>query len=164
MKLFTALAQPLKLEVNAIFETSCVAAFDEINDAISPIPDAAKPVLTLLFIQLKVAPEGELEKVIIGTLAPEQTTGFSGEMVITGVGLTVIVIVCGAPEQPFMTGVTVSVDTCGVETVGAVKAEILPVPDAVKPVFRLLFVQLNVAPAGKPVKLIAAKLPPEHTA
>jgi hypothetical protein len=93
VKLFTALAQPLKFEVKVIFDTSCVATFAEIKDAISPMPEAAKPVAVLPFDQLKVAPEGALVNAIIATRAPEQTTGFIGEIVIVGVGLTVKVTV-----------------------------------------------------------------------
>jgi hypothetical protein len=72
-------------------------------------------------------------------------------------GLTVMVKVCGVPEQvgekPSV-GVTVIVAVIGVvPLLVALKVAILPVPLAAKPIAVLLFVQLKVAPA-EPLKLI----------
>ena len=59
-----------------------------------------------------------------------------------GVGLTVMVKVVDAPVQPFAEGVTVIVEIITVEPVLiTVKAGILPVPLAVKPMLGVLFVQ-----------------------
>ena len=73
--------------------------------------------------------------------------------------------VCGVPEvvQPFKLGVIVMVDTCCVATVAAVKAAILPIPEAAKPVLKLLFVHVKLAPVGVLVKADAATFDPEQT-
>ena len=60
-----------------------------------------------------------------------------------GVWLTIIVKVIGVPEQPFETGVTVIVAVTPLPLLLiAVKAAILPVPLAAKPMLGVLFVQL----------------------
>ena len=60
-----------------------------------------------------------------------------------GVGFTVIVKVSAAPVHPLADGVTVIVAVTGVLPVlAAVKAAMLPVPLAARPIEALLFVQL----------------------
>ena len=60
-----------------------------------------------------------------------------------GVGLTVIVKVVDAPVQPFAEGVTVMVAVIGAFVVfTAVKAAILPVPLAARPMLGAVFIQL----------------------
>ena len=120
-----------------------------------PVPLAAKPVAVLLFVQLNVAPEGELLKFIAETVAPEQIAWLEGK-ITEGVGLTVIVNEVPALEQLFNVGTTVIVETCCAETFDAVIATILPVPVAEMPVAVLLFVQENVAPKGILEKVVAA--------
>lgn len=58
-------------------------------------------------------------------------------------GLTVMVKVWAVPKQPFTVGVTVMVAITGLAVpFVAVKAAIVPVPLAAKPMVVLLFVQL----------------------
>jgi hypothetical protein len=60
-----------------------------------------------------------------------------------GVGLTVIVNVWAAPEQPFAIGMTTIVATTGADVLFvAVKPAILPVPLAARPMLVVVFVQL----------------------
>ena len=57
--------------------------------------------------------------------------------------MTIIVNVVGVPGQPFATGVTVIVAVMALApALMAVKAAILPVPLAAKPILVVLFVQL----------------------
>lgn len=73
---------------------------------------------------------------------------------VVGLAFTVIVKITGVPVQP-LEGVTVIVATIGAFVVFlVVKLEMLPVPDAAKPIAVLLLVQENVAPVD-PVKLMA---------
>ena len=73
-----------------------------------------------------------------------------------GVGLTVMVNVCGMPGQPAADGVTVIVAVTGaLVALMAVKAGIFPLPEAAKPIVGLLFVQLKVVPLTAPEKFIA---------
>ena len=64
--------QPFKVGVTVIIEICCVVTVAAVNEAILPVPLAAKPVAVLLFVQLNVAPEGKLLKFIAETVAPEQ--------------------------------------------------------------------------------------------
>lgn len=67
------------------------------------------------------------------------------------------------PVQPAAEGVTVIVAVIGALVVlMAVKAAILPVPDAASPIAVLLLVQLYTVPATAPVKFIAAVVDPLH--
>ena len=60
-------------------------------------------------------------------------------------------------------GVTVIVAVTGSAPVlVAVKAAILPAPDAARPMEVLLLVQLNTVPATAPVKLMAVVVAPLH--
>ena len=68
------------------------------------------------------------------------------------------------PAQLFALGVTVITPLIGEELVLVpVKAEILPVPLATKPIAVLLFDQLYVAPLTALLKLMADTLAPLHT-
>ena len=72
---------------------------------------------------------------------------------ITGIGFTVIVKVPGVPGQPLMIGVTVIVATTGVLPVMVgLKAAILPVPEAARPINGVSFSQEKVTPAVVLVK------------
>ena len=80
-----------------------------------------------------------------------------------GVGFTVMVNVCGNPEQPEADGVTVIVAVTAVlPGFTAVKAAIFPVPLAANPIEVLLFVQLKDVPLTAPVKVIAFVVAPLH--
>jgi hypothetical protein len=133
-----------------------------VNALILPVPEAAKPVLILLFVQLKVAPKGVLVNAIAATLPPEQTAWFAGKVTV-GVGFTVIVNGLAGAEQPFKVAVTLIVETSCEVTLAAVIAAILPIPDAKMPVLTLLFVQLKVAPDGVDVKFVAEIVEPPQT-
>ena len=61
-----------------------------VNEAILPVPLDAKPIATLVFVQLKVPPVGVLVKFVAGTALLLQTEKFDGTLTV-GVGLTVIV-------------------------------------------------------------------------
>jgi hypothetical protein len=79
-----------------------------------------------------------------------------------GVGLTVIVKVCGVPAQAPYIGVTVIVATVlTLPVLMAAKAAIFPVPLAASPMLVLSLAQLNEV--AVPVKLIAVVLIPLHT-
>lgn len=81
---------------------------------------------------------------------------FAGGVSVGKVFITVMVKVCGVPVHPFNAGVTVIVATTVVPGVpfSAVKAAMLPVPDAASPIDGVLLVQLKVAPTV-PVKFTA---------
>ena len=80
-----------------------------------------------------------------------------------GVGLTVMVNVCGMPGQPAADGVTVIVAVTGaLVALMAVNAGIFPLPEAAKPIDALLFVQLKVLPPTAPEKVIRLVVAPLH--
>ena len=71
----------------------------------------------------------------------------------------------GVPVHPFATGVMVIVAVMDdVVALVAVKAgiDVTPVPLAPKPIAVLLLLQLNVTPAGVPVRVLAATATPLH--
>lgn len=128
-----------------------------------PMPLAPKPIEVLLFVQLYSVPAtGPLNGTAV-VVAPAQSIWLAGWFTL-GVGFTVIVKLTDEPPQPVELGVTVIVAVCTVVVVlVAVKAAILPVPDAARPIPVLLFVQLYVVPGGKPVKLTGAVVEPLHS-
>jgi hypothetical protein len=136
--------------------TGAAPEFAEMNEGVFPAPFAASPIVASEFVHANVPPAGVLIKAEAGIVVPLQTVLFNGTVVV-GVGFTVIVKDTGAPVQPDNVGVTVTVDVTGavVELV-AVKAPILPEPEAASPMEGSEFVQVKVAPAGVLVKLIAA--------
>ena len=142
--------------------TGVVPALRATKLAIFPVPLGARPIDGLLFVQLKVAPVVGLIKFTGIVLIPTQSVWFTCVAII-GVGLTLMVNVIGVPWQPLARGVTVIVAMTG-ELVAfvAVKAPILPVPLAARPILVLLFVQLNVVPATAPVKFTGVVVAPAH--
>lgn len=61
------------------------------------------------------------------------------------------------PAQEYAAGVIVMVDVIGADVAFvAVNAGTLPVPDSVRPIELLLFVQLNVVPATAPESVVEA--------
>ena len=80
----------------------------------------------------------------------------------TGSGLTVMVKVIGVPVQvvPPLTklGVTVIVATTGALVVLSAVNEMLPVPEAAKPMLVVVLVQLYTVPVVAPLKVTAAVL------
>jgi len=85
----------------------------------------------------------------------------------TGSGRTVIVNVLAGPEQEFFVPVTDIVATLGELVVfdAAANVEMLPVPEATRPIDVLSFVQLNVTPPELILEPNAGTtiVPPEHT-
>lgn len=135
---------------------------------ILPLPDTAIPVtFTVLFlVQLYVVPLTPLVSAMVLMGVLEHTVCDEGAATALGVGLTVIVNVLGVPVQEPDTGVTVMVAVTGaVPAFTAVKAGILPVPDAARPMDGVLLVQLyTVDGAVDPAKVIAAVDVPLQTA
>ena len=130
-----------------------------------PVPLAAKPILGVLLVQLKVVPATVLVKFIAAVDDPVHSVWF-GTIPTVAVGLTVMVNVLATPTHPVLvtTGVTVIVAVTGALVVlTAVNTGILPVPVAAKPILGVLFVQLNTVPATVPVKATAVVAPPLHT-
>ena len=93
-------------------------------------------------------------------VAPAQSV-WLGTDCTTGVGFTVIVNDIDCPAHPPAVGATVIVAVIGFAVVlVAVKAAILPVPAAARPIDGWLFVQLNVVPATAPVNVTAVVVAP----
>src|SRR6186713_2873054 len=148
--------QPANVGVTVIVEViGAAVALAAVNAGTFPVPLAgARPTNGFEFVQLNVAPAGVLTNEFSGTAAPAQKT-WSASGVITGIGFTVMVNVCGVPGQPANVGVTVIVAVTGaVVALSAVNDAIFPVPFAPNPIVVLLLVQLNVVPAV-PVKFTA---------
>lgn len=119
-----------------------LVAFVAVNDPMLPEPLAARPIEGPLFVQLLVVPATELLK-LTAVVAVLLHTLWLPTAATSGVGLTVIVNICAAPEQLFADGVTLIVATLiALVVLVAVNAAILPEPDAARPIEASLFVQL----------------------
>lgn len=145
--------------------TGVLPALKAMNDGIVLVPLAARPMLVLLLVQVYTVPATGPVMVTAVVGVPLHTVWLA--IVFTpGVGLTVIVNVIGVPVQvvPLVkVGVTVIVATTGaLVALVAVKAAILPVPLAARPIVVLLLVQLYTVPATGPVKFTAAVVAPLH--
>jgi hypothetical protein len=55
-----------------------------VKGAIFPVPFAPRPIVVLLFVQVKVVPETVLEKTIVFVVAPLHTVTLSGCMTLKG--------------------------------------------------------------------------------
>jgi hypothetical protein len=92
-------------------------------------------------VQLKVAPAVPANVTAV-VLAPLQTTWSAGSVTV-GVGLTVMVKVCGVPTHPAKTGVTVTVAVTGTAPAFTpVNDAMFPEPLAASPIPGVSFVQL----------------------
>lgn len=112
-----------------------------VNETISPVPLAAKPMEVLSFAQLYVVPLTAPVKAIAEVEALAHTVWLDTVFTV-GIGLTVIVNVFTVPVQPLLVGVTVMVATDAVAPeLVAVNAAISPVPLAARPVVMLSLVQ-----------------------
>jgi len=122
---------------------------------ILPLPLAAKPIAVLEFVHEKVAPVGELVKLLMLIGTPGQTA-ILFICVTIGAGYTVIVKLMGVPGHPLSDGVTIIVPVifAPVLFAGAFQLGIFPVPLVAKPIAALEFVHEKAAPVG-----ILAKLP-----
>ena len=99
-------------------------------------------MVVLLLVQVYTVPATGPLKVTAAVVAPAQSAWLAIAFT-DGVGLTVIVKLTGSPPQPVELGVTVMVAVIGaVVPLVAVKAGILPVPLAPRPMAVLLLVQL----------------------
>lgn len=114
------------------------------KDGTSPVPEAARPIAGLLFVQLNVVPLTlPVSRIVVDAAALLQIVWNAGVATAFGVGLTVMVAVIGVPVQPLAVGVTVIVATIGaLVELTAVKDGISPVPEAARPMEVALFVQL----------------------
>lgn len=109
---------------------------------ILPMPDAPKPIVVLLFVQVYTVPTTGPARVTAAVVAPAHKVWLAIAFT-DGVGLTVIVKLTGEPPQPVDDGVTVIVAVIGaLVALVAVKLGILPVPAAPRPMAVLLLVQL----------------------
>jgi hypothetical protein len=130
------------------------------KEAMLPVPEAARPMAVLLLVQLYVMVPPVVEELNEMALV---VTPLHIATLLTGlavaVGLTVIVKALAGPTQlrppAANVGVTVIVAVAGaVPLFKAVKATMLPVPVAAKPIDGLLLVQLYVV---VPVTAVVAK-------
>lgn len=136
--------------------TGAAVALVAVKLAMFPVPDAARPMLVVLLVQLYTVPAAVPVKVMAAVGLALHTAWLATALTV-GTGFTVIVKVMAGPVQPLAVGVTVMVATTGTPvTFVAVKLAILPVPAAARPILGALLVQLYTAPATLPVKLIAA--------
>ena len=125
-----------------------------------PLPDAPNPIEVLLFVHVKLAPEGVLVKDVAGTVSPSQSNS-SGTMDTTGLAFTVIENKPTFPVHPFNVGVTAMFPLIlAVVELLVVNERMLPLPEAASPIFVLEFVQLKVAPDGVLAKTIGVKVVP----
>src|SRR6188508_3609430 len=135
--------------------TGAAVALVAVNAGTLPAPDAASPMDGVLLVQLNITPAGVPTKALIGTAAPAQNV-WSASAVMVGIGLTVMVNVCGVPGHPFTVGVTVMVAVTGAAVaLVALKAGMFPAPAAARPIDGVLLVQLNVVPATVLTKFTA---------
>ena len=141
--------------------TDIVAVIGEIpvlvalNEAILPDPLAARPIAVFEFVHVKVPPAGVLTKLVAAMAALLQTVIFEGTVTV-GVGFTVIVYEDIVPTQLFTVGVTAIVAVIFVVPVFvAVNEAMSPDPLAANPIAVLVFVQVNVPPAGTLTKVVA---------
>ena len=143
--------------------TGALVVLTAVNTGILPVPVAAKPILGVVLVQLKVVPATVPVKVTADVAPPLHTTWLTGWFT-DGVGYIVSIAIIDGPLQPLMLGVIVNVTTTGVFTVVVKVPEILPVPLAAIPVAAttLSLVQLYTVPATKPVRFIVAIGAPEH--
>ena len=80
-----------------------------VKDAISPVPEEAKPIPVLLFVQLMVDPGTEEVKSINVVVAPAHKVCVFGVLLTLALGLTIIVTVESGPVQLFAVEFTVIV-------------------------------------------------------
>jgi hypothetical protein len=115
-----------------------------VNDAILPVPEAARPVAVLVFTQVNVSPLTGPENETAAVPVPLHTVWLEPDSVpvMAGVGLTVMLKLWGVPPQPPAEGVTVMVPATGdVPLLVPVNEAMLPLPDAPRPMAVLLFAQ-----------------------
>jgi hypothetical protein len=86
--------------------------FVAVNDAMSPVPDAAIPIVGSLFVHVNVAPAGVLANAVPATTPPLHTVMFAGTVTVDGVQITAAHVVgLDDVKQPTPVGVTVITTT-----------------------------------------------------
>ena len=139
--------QPLAVGVTVMVATTGFeVVFNPVNEAISPLPEAAKPIEGVLLVHEKVVPAVALVKAIVLVVVLAHST-WSAIVLTDGIGLIVMVKVLSGPMQPLAVGVTVMVATTGFEVeFNPVNEAISPLPEAAKPIEGVLLVQEKVVP------------------
>ena len=158
--------QPVEVGVTVIVPViGAFVALVAVNEAISPVPLAAKPIAVLSFVQLYVTPLVMLPVNVTASVVAPLHLAWSAGLFTIGAGLTVMVKDSGVPGQPLIVGVTVIVPLIAVfPALVAVNEAIFPVPLAANPIAVLSFVQLYVTPLVMlPVKFTAVVGAPLHT-
>jgi hypothetical protein len=149
-------------------EIGVLPALVATKEGIFPVAPIPKPIAVFELAQVYVvfATPKALEKLIAEDVIPSHI-GNELTALTVGIGLTVIVKVCGVPKQstPFKVnfGVTVMVLTIGFGVVlVTVNDGIFPTPEAASPIEVLELVQLNTVFGTLPVKLILPVVVPEQ--
>ena len=91
--------------------TGAPVKFVAVNDAISPDPDAAMPIVGSLFVHVNVAPAGVLANAVAATTPPLHTVMFAGTVTVDGVQTTALHVAVPDVKQPTPVGVTVITTT-----------------------------------------------------
>ena len=148
--------------------TGAVPALVAIKPGILPVPIPARPIDGCVLVHKKIVPTDGPNKASGDIAVPLHTTWLLSTVLSTGVGLTAIVNVVGAPVHvtpPLLNvGVTTIVATTWpVVLLIAVKLAILPTPVAAKPIDGVLLVQLYTVPGTKPENVTAVVGAPLHT-
>lgn len=164
VKTISGPTQPLDVGVTVIVAvTGVVPALMAVNEGRPPGPLAARPMVVLLFVQAKVVPVTGPVK-----LSPGKRSLLHSAWLATGstlgVGYTVIWNTLVLPVHPLAVG---TIDTVAVISVvpvfTAVKAGIVLVPPAIRPMAGVLLVQVNKDPDTGPARVMAAVIFPLHT-
>ena len=143
-------AQPFAIGVTVIVAvTGALVTFVAMKIGMSPLPAGARPIVVLLFVQLKIVPNTGPVKCTRLVALLLHKTWFGGTGVTIGVGFTNTVAVIVGPTQPLAVGVMVNVTSCGTKVI-LVSVPVIGVPEplAAMPVtFTLLsLVHVNVVP------------------
>ena len=134
--------QPFTVGVTTIVpDIAAAPEFVAVKEAMFPVPEAAKPIVLLLLVQVKLPPVGTLTNAVAGIKVPLQKVAFDGTETV-GIGFTVMVkVICGPVHIPSL-AVTEIVAVIGVEPVFVeVKAGRFPLPEAANPIAGLVLFQ-----------------------
>lgn len=164
VKLFELPVHPLAVVFTVIIAvTGDVVVLIAVNAAISPDPEAARPIVGSVLVQLKVVPDTDPVKWMAAVISPLHLVWLD-DGVTSGVGFTVSAKLVGVPKQPFNSGVTVITPNTGtLVALAAINAPISPDPVAGRPMEGLALVQPNVVPVNEPVNVTAVVDAPLHT-
>lgn len=143
--------------------TGAIPLLMALNAGISPVPDAASPMLGVLFTQSYVVLATDPPKLMAVVCTPLHKVWFDMLSTVL-VGLTVMVNVVGVPVQLLAVGVTVIVAVTGEELVlMALKGKMFPFPLAAKPMLGAILVQAYDVPGTEPEKFMAVVAAPLHS-